>query len=87
MNTHLRPETSMHSPSTVTVRPGGVAAAWLTSIWMPRLPSPGSRCGAINWIAVHSISTTMKPVANTFGMVAISGDSGKVNGTVLFSGT
>ena len=56
--------------------PGGVAAEWLTSTWMPTLPSPGSRCGAISWMQVHSISTTMKPVANTFGIAAISGDSG-----------
>jgi hypothetical protein len=38
-------------------------------------------------VQAHSISMIMKPVANTFGIAAMIGDSGKVNGTVLFSGT
>ena len=48
--------------------PGGVAARCETSTWVPRLPSPASRCGASNCAQVHSISTIMKPVANTFGI-------------------
>ena len=39
------PLTSIHSASTVTVKPTGVAALCDTSIWTPRLPSPGSRWG------------------------------------------
>src|SRR5262249_21476115 len=70
------PVTATQSTSTVTVMPGGVAARWLTSTRTPRLPSPGSRCGASNCVQAHSISTIMKPVAKTLGIAAISGDSG-----------
>jgi hypothetical protein len=72
----LRPFTSASSTSTVTVMPGGVAAAWLTLTWVPSEPSPASRCGSISCAQVHSINTIMKPVANTFGMLAMIADSG-----------
>src|SRR5580698_4883558 len=70
------PMISAHSTSTVTVMPGSVAARWLTSTCTPRLPSPGSRCGASSCVHTHSISTIMLPVANTLGIDAISGASG-----------
>src|SRR5262249_17182726 len=76
LNVTRGPATAAHSTSTVTVMPGGVAAKWLTSTCTPRLPSPGSRCGASNCVQAHSISTIMKPVANTLGIAEISGDSG-----------
>src|SRR5215204_4003679 len=53
-----RPCTPVHSASTVTFSPAGVAARWLTSTWVPRLPSPASRCGVSSWMQVHSISPT-----------------------------
>src|SRR5690348_3256298 len=55
----FRPATSVHSTSTVTLNPGGVAAVWFTSICTPRLPSPASRCGAISCMHAHSIRPTM----------------------------
>src|SRR6478752_6004334 len=69
------PLTSMHSASTVMVKPTGVAALCDTSICTPRLPSPGSRWGRSSCTQVHSMSPTMKPVANTSGISASSGDS------------
>src|SRR6476469_2868715 len=69
------PLTSMHSASTVIVKPTGVAALCDTSICTPRLPSRGSRWGRSSCTQVHSMSPTMKPVANTSGISASSGDS------------
>ena len=68
------PLTSMHSASTVTVMPAGVADLCETSICTPRLPSPASRCGSRSCTQVHSISPTMKPVANTSGIAWSCGD-------------
>src|SRR5262245_32311506 len=62
------PLTSTHSASTVTVMPGGVAALCETSMCTPKLPSPESRCGSRSCMQVHSISPTIKPVANTSGI-------------------
>ena len=76
LNTSLRPFTSATSTSTVTVCPGTVAARCETSTWVPSEPSPASRCAAIKSAQAHSISTIMKPVANTFGMFAMMSDSG-----------
>src|SRR5262245_24282421 len=70
------PLTSIHSASTVTVKPIGVAALCDISICVPRLPSPWSRCGSSSLTQVHSINPTMKPVAKTSGMTWSSLASG-----------
>ena len=75
LNLARGPLTSMHSASTVMVKPTGVAALCDTSIWTPRLPSPGSRWGPSSCTQVHSMRPTMKPVANTSGMAESSGNS------------
>src|SRR6185437_9943820 len=76
LKTSLRPSTLITSASTSTVMPGGVAAAWLTLTCVPSEPSPASRYGPSSSAQAHSISTIMKPVANTFGIPAMTGDSG-----------
>ena len=55
--------------ATVTLKPAGVAAEWLTSMCVPTDCSAGqSRCGLMALRQAHSSNPTMKPVAKTCGI-------------------
>ena len=46
-NVIRRPSTFTTETSKVTVKPGGVAALWVTQTPVPTDWSPGSRCGCV----------------------------------------
>ena len=61
----LRPSTAVSSASAHTFMPTGVAASWLTSRWVPTVPSPSFRPAWTALTAAFSIRAIIWGVANT----------------------